>query len=537
MATSTTPTLEEVLAQADRLYSLPAVAMEVVRLTDEPKIDARALRDCIARDPALTAKLLRVVNSAVYGLRGEVGDLNQAIALLGVTPLKLLVLGFSLPDKLLEGVSSDALRRYWTETLTRASAARAIAQLGWGAGGDEAQLAALLQGVGQLVLLTQIGEPYGRVVARFEQDREWDPDDDAGSLARMEVEALGFDHRTLSAALLRKWSLPANVVDAIALQTDPPRIAASGEALPQALRLAELLVRLVGKRRLSALSALVAEGETYCGLSRKQINTLVETLQRNVEQLADAMAIELEGERDYQQTLVEAHARLAVVAEGGTRLLLGKSTGDDTGAQDDRLCDELLAEAQELSDAVRGFIDRLKGAPTDADDTGAKAAVEPGRAGPRRPHHREREGGHERLLAEANRLLADCRTQRAPLTLVLAEIDGAGLATDAPWAALRAWVQRSPWAEEATGGVWNPLSETGCAVLLPAVDRTTTTRLLNAASEAWKSERGELLDAGVASVAMVSKSFDPMTLVTAAERCLSAAQASATSTVKSIEVY
>ena len=58
--------------------------VEVVRLTSEPKIDARAIRDCVQNDPALTAKLLRVVNSSLYGLRGEVSNLNQAIALLGV---------------------------------------------------------------------------------------------------------------------------------------------------------------------------------------------------------------------------------------------------------------------------------------------------------------------------------------------------------------------------------------------------------------------------------------------------------------------
>ena len=70
--------------------------MKVLELTDDPRLDTRTLKECIENDPALTGKLLRVVNSSLFGLSREVSDLNQALALLGTKPLKLLVLGFSL---------------------------------------------------------------------------------------------------------------------------------------------------------------------------------------------------------------------------------------------------------------------------------------------------------------------------------------------------------------------------------------------------------------------------------------------------------
>ncbi|MCH8042607.1 MAG: HDOD domain-containing protein, partial [Planctomycetes bacterium] len=84
--------LDPFVERAKSLYSLPAVAMEVLRLTDHPKVDVPALKNCIENDPALTTKLLRVVNSSLFGLSREVNDLNQALALLGIKPLKLLVL-------------------------------------------------------------------------------------------------------------------------------------------------------------------------------------------------------------------------------------------------------------------------------------------------------------------------------------------------------------------------------------------------------------------------------------------------------------
>ena len=95
-----TTLLDRFVRRSGELYSLPRVAAQVLELTRDEHLDARALKDCIECDPALTGKILRVVNSSLFGLAGEVRDLNQALALLGTKPLKLLVLGFSLPDGL-----------------------------------------------------------------------------------------------------------------------------------------------------------------------------------------------------------------------------------------------------------------------------------------------------------------------------------------------------------------------------------------------------------------------------------------------------
>ena len=154
--------LDQAVERAGALYSLPAVAVEVLQLTNHPTVDVRRLKQCISNDPALVSKVLRVVNSSLFALSREVSDLNQALALLGTKPLKLLVLGFSLPDGLFVGVAGEMLRRYWRRTLTKAVAAREISETLWNLPGDEAFLAGLLQDIGMLVLLQQMGEPYAR---------------------------------------------------------------------------------------------------------------------------------------------------------------------------------------------------------------------------------------------------------------------------------------------------------------------------------------------------------------------------------------
>src|SRR6186997_2060743 len=70
--------VQQFVEHAGQLYSLPAVAAEVLRLTDQPQLDPRAIKKCLESDPALAARVLRVANSSLFGATRQVTDLNQA---------------------------------------------------------------------------------------------------------------------------------------------------------------------------------------------------------------------------------------------------------------------------------------------------------------------------------------------------------------------------------------------------------------------------------------------------------------------------
>ncbi len=286
--TTSTDALDRFVGQVRALYSLPAVAVKVLELTAQPHVDLRALKSCIENDPALATKVLRVVNSSLFGLSCEIRDLNQALALLGIKPLKLLVLGFSLSEALCSPGQSGAVDRYWRHTLTQAVAAREISERIWKLPGDEAFLAALLRDVGMLVLLQELGEPYARLL-----DRAMAADKDIASL---ESSVLGFDHRALAARLLDLWSMPSSMVAAINLSLRPASIdylSPAEQALPRILRLAQLMADLVVDHRCAALERLYCERAAAGPLSVDQIQQLVATLEVKVEQLAGVFAFEL----------------------------------------------------------------------------------------------------------------------------------------------------------------------------------------------------------------------------------------------------
>src|SRR5262245_61242304 len=146
--TETIGLVQQFCERTGQLYSLRAAAAEVLRLTSEPRIDPRQLKACLESDPALAARILRVVNSSLFGPSRQITDLNQALTLLGIRPLKMLVLGFSLPKELFAGLEAEVLARYWRLALVKAVAARELAEGLWRLPGDEPFLAGLVQDIG-----------------------------------------------------------------------------------------------------------------------------------------------------------------------------------------------------------------------------------------------------------------------------------------------------------------------------------------------------------------------------------------------------
>ncbi len=340
-----TSRVEQIAVRAAALYSRPTVALEIVQLTSEPQVDPRVLKELLEKDPALTCKILRVVNSSFFGLRREVADLSQALNVLGNKPLRLLVLGFSLPDELFAEMAAEQLQWYWRTTLTRAVAARQLATELWGELGDEAFIVGLMHDIGILALLRELGQPYAKLLSRVIEQRS--------DLAALERDSLGFDHVELSAALMKHWHLPQRLVDAVAAPKQTERLAHAisvDAELARILHLAELLAQLVGQRRIDLLPELLKAGGAYRDLTKGRLGVVVEKLQPQVEQLADVLSVELAGDQNYIEVLTSAHDQMASLTEE----LAGQLRHHRS---EDEVYTELLQEAQELTLAMQSFLE------------------------------------------------------------------------------------------------------------------------------------------------------------------------------------
>jgi HD-like signal output (HDOD) protein/GGDEF domain-containing protein len=509
-----------------QLYSLPAAAAEVLRLTGEPTIDPRAIKQCVESDPALAARILRVVNSSLFGPSRQVTDLNQALTLLGVRPLKILVLGFSLPKELFAGLEAEVLSRYWKHTLVKAVAARELSERLWHLPGDEAFLAGLVQDIGMLALIQHLGDSYQKLLDHVRTT--------GGPLLACELDALGFDHLVLSARLLAHWGLPPGLCSAISVPPDTTRIGAlsnNERTLPQLLHLAELLARLIEQPYSSALHDLLTAGAQYCGLTYERLQPVVATLQGKVEELAEVLSLELLAGHSYVDLLLTARERLA--DETAT-------AADDVAALAIQLrCELARATSRNAAPRTAAVVPQPSQRTPDPPD----GSIRP------RTSHTSRatavaEPGLTVRLASA---LHTARQQRIPLTLALFEIDrfsdllvqlgpaGMSNLVNSLRSALAVWSSQHTEAlllsDSQLGLVWSDCSRS---------DAVQLARQILATVKAWSRQQFSLhteltLSAGLATLAFASKNYPPEELTQAAERCLSGARLSGGDTAKSIE--
>ena len=159
------------------LPSLPMVVSKIVELVDNPKTNAATLSSLIATDPGLTARMLKLANSAFYGFPRRIGTINLAIVVLGFNTVKDLGVSSSLVDRfnISHEISGFDMTGFWEHSIGTAIAARMISRVGSYRVIGEAFVTGLLHDIGKAIdretegTHTQIGADFMR---RFKESEE-----------------------------------------------------------------------------------------------------------------------------------------------------------------------------------------------------------------------------------------------------------------------------------------------------------------------------------------------------------------------------
>lgn len=183
------------------LATLPEVTTAIIRLVEDPRSDAAKLQKIVANDPALVSRVLKLVNSAFYGLPGKVTSIDRAIVMLGLNAVKNLAVAASLGQmfrgtKLCDGYTAKDL---WTHCVAVAVLSRELAKQTRTPGSDEAFLGGMVHDIGLLVELQLWPEKLGAVCEEAKR---------GGSFVQIERERLGTDHQEVGRALCEKWRFP-----------------------------------------------------------------------------------------------------------------------------------------------------------------------------------------------------------------------------------------------------------------------------------------------------------------------------------------
>ena len=190
--------------------TLPGVVMHALEVLQDPKSDAATVQEVINRDPAISAKILRVANSAFFGFTRRVSTIADAVGILGFSNVQGMILGVGAFDAF--RTERLKLGEFWRHSIATATAARLLAQR-LKSGEEEAFTAGLLHDIGKLIFAVQAGAGYQHVL---NMERE------AGvSPIEAERTLLEFTHAEVGEAVALRWNLPPRYVAAIAHHHDP----------------------------------------------------------------------------------------------------------------------------------------------------------------------------------------------------------------------------------------------------------------------------------------------------------------------------
>ncbi len=272
-------TLDDLTAKTPDLPILPAAVLRVMREADSSDATASDVARALGTDQGLSARVLRMANSAYYGLPRQVGDLRQAVIVLGLRTIKRLALLASTFPWLSRPIKrgDEKPETLWPHSYACACGARVMAMASGKCSEDEAFAAGLLHDVGRLAMHLWMSDKMPAIAHLA--DREALPLDEA------EHKVLGFDHAEAGARMASEWGLPDNMVAAIRYHHRPER-SMPNEALIDCVHAALML-------EISAGLPCGFDGER-CRFSREALERLGLRIQ-DLAELGEKLREECEG--------------------------------------------------------------------------------------------------------------------------------------------------------------------------------------------------------------------------------------------------
>ena len=208
--------LQQLVGRMEHLPSVPSLYSEIVDKMHDPEVVLEDVGAIIAKDAGMTAKMLKLVNSAFFGLRREVSSPAEAVSYLGLDTIKSLVLSMHAFSQFeTANAAGFSLAAVWNHSMATAAAAKQLTLMETHDRKlmDEAFVAGLLHDAGKIALAFNFPDEYTKIMAQAQAN--------GGDLIRAEQEILGANHADVAGYLLGLWGLPTPVVEAIALHHHP----------------------------------------------------------------------------------------------------------------------------------------------------------------------------------------------------------------------------------------------------------------------------------------------------------------------------
>ncbi len=207
-------TVDAIVKEITTLVTMPAVYYRILNLVENENSTAAEIGEIIAQDTSLTARLLRIANSAFYGFPSSIETVSRAITVIGLRELRDLVLATSAIEAF-DHIPLDLanMTSFWNHSLYTGVCARILATRNKVLHSERLFVAGLLHDIGHLIMFLKLPKQLRNCMVQAGRE---DID-----IQVAERRLLGFDHAELGSALLRYWKLPDSLIQTVQYHHEP----------------------------------------------------------------------------------------------------------------------------------------------------------------------------------------------------------------------------------------------------------------------------------------------------------------------------
>ncbi len=196
------------------LCSLPDIYFQIREMISDPRFSMEDMGQVISKDPALSLRLLKVVNSSFYGFSARIDTVSRAISIVGINDLQNLILATAVVDSF-SNIPSDLvdMTAFWMRSISCGVIARLLAKKSAILHSERLFLTGLLHDIGSLVLYAKLPSQSLEVLLTAANNRYL--------VADIEQEIIGFTHADIGSELIKAWGLPDSLAEAIRYYLNP----------------------------------------------------------------------------------------------------------------------------------------------------------------------------------------------------------------------------------------------------------------------------------------------------------------------------
>ncbi|MCP4337302.1 MAG: HDOD domain-containing protein [Desulfobulbaceae bacterium] len=302
--------LLQCILESDELPTLPTVASKLITLTSKEDTTLADIGELVSQDIAISAKILKVSNSAFYSFPQQIGSIKQAVSILGMNAVRSLVLSFSfLTMKAGKVESRFNFEKFWQKSLASAVTAKLILENVKGADTDEVFVSGLLQNIGELILARSFPVEYDRVLQAVEENQQ--------DILSAQEAVFGMNHTLVGTEVAKRWGFPEVLLLPIQYHHHPDEYTGKNKAIRSTVRavyLSDLLVNVLFSDKPELYhKQFRKEAGKLLGLTSENIENILNQVHVKVKEAGAYFNLKIKTTKSVQEILQEANIRLSLI--------------------------------------------------------------------------------------------------------------------------------------------------------------------------------------------------------------------------------